>query len=72
MTSWWSAEVREILKLKMIKSRCWMNTKTAEDRQQYKNVKNGAERVKRIAKQIRWKQIGTDFENDLHGTKKLL
>ena len=49
-----------------------MNTKTAEDRQQYKNVKNGAERVKRIAKQIRWKQIGTDFENDLHGTKKLL
>ena len=30
------------------------------------------ERVKRIAKQDSWEQIGYDLENDFDGTKKLI
>ena len=72
MTSWWSEEVREIVKLKMINSRQWMKARTAEDRLQYKTVRNKAERAKRRAKETYWRRIGADVENDLHGTKMLL
>ena len=72
MTPWRSEEVREIVKLKMIKFRRWTKTRTAEDRLQYKTVRNEAERAKRRAKETCWRRIGADLENDLHGRKKLL
>ena len=60
------------MQLKMIKVRWWIKTRTAEDRQQYKNVRNEAEKVKRRAKETCWRRIGADLENGLHVTKKLL
>ena len=72
MTPWWSNEVREAVKYKMRKFRRWMKTRTAEDRMEYVIARNEAERVKKDAKESCWKQIGTDLENDLHGTRKLL
>ena len=72
MTPWWSTEVREAVKCKMKKFRRWMKTRTAEDGMEYVIARNEAERVKKDAKESCWKQIGTDLENDLHGTKKLL
>ena len=72
MTPWWSEEVSEIVQLNMIKFRRWMKTRTAEGRQQYKNVRNETEKVKRRAKETCWRRIGADLENDLNGTKNLL
>ena len=43
MIPWSSEDVREIVKSKMIKFRQWMKTRTAEDRLQYKTVRNEAE-----------------------------
>ena len=72
MTPWWSAEVKEAVKVKMKKFRKWMKTRTAEDRLEYTMARNVAERVKKEAKEACWRQIGEDLENDLQGTKKLL
>ena len=72
MTLWWSTEERETVKCKMKKFRRWMKTRNAEDRVNYVSARNEAERVKKEAKEACWRQIGTDLENDLHGTKKLL
>jgi len=72
MTPWWSEEVREAVKLKMRTFRIWMKTRSVVDRLHYVEARNGAERVKRKAKQDCWNQIGIDLEEDLNGTKKLL
>ena len=52
--------------------RRWMKTRQAEDRLSYEISRKNTERVKNAAKQDMWAKIGSDLEEDLSGTKKLL
>ena len=71
-TAWWTEELQTAVKVKMKMFRKWMKTRRDEDRLNYNLAKQEVERVKRIAKQDSWEQIGNDLENDFDGTKKLI
>ena len=49
-----------------------MKTRLADDRENYNLARQEAERVKRIAKQESFEQIGNDLETDFDGAKKLI
>ena len=71
-TAWWTEELQMAVKGKMKMFRKWMKTHRDEDRLSYNLARQEVERVKRIAKQDSWEQIGNDLENDFDGTKKLI
>ena len=71
-TAWWTEELQLAVKEKMKRFRRWMKTRRAEDRENYNLARQEAERVKQIAKQESFEQIGNDLENDFDGAKKLI
>ena len=71
-TPWWGEEVSNSIKAKLSKFRKWMKTRLAEDRLEYIQARNEAQRVKRKAKEDSWKRIGEELKSDFNGTKKLL
>ena len=50
----------------------WMKTRQPEDRLSYEISRKNTERVKNAAKQDMWVKIGSNLEEVLSGTKKLL
>ena len=71
MTPWWSDEVKEAVKFKMIKFRRWMKTRTPEDRAQYTIARNEAESEERCKGSL-LEANRCESEEDFHGTKKFL
>ena len=57
---------------KMRPFRRWMKIRQPEDPLSYGISRKNTERVKNAAKQDMWAKIGSDLEEDLSGTKKLL
>ena len=71
-TLWWTENVQAAVRDKMRAFRRWMKTRQPEDRPRYEISRKNTERVKKVAKQDMWAKIGSDLEEDLSGTKKLL
>ena len=72
MTPWWTDDVRDAVKRKMVRFRKWMKSQRDNDRAEYIIARNEAERLKRRTKEDSWKKIGEDLKADLHGTRNLL
>ena len=63
-TPWWGEEVQRTVKFEMEQFRKWMKSRSFEDRLQYVQARNEAQRVKRKAKEDSWKRIGEDLKAD--------
>ena len=71
-TQWWTEEVKTTVKNKNKTFRKWMKVRNEENRREYVEARNLAERIKREAKRESWRIVGQNLAADYKEGKRLI
>lgn len=70
-TAWWSEDVKEQVKRKKQAWQKYLNNKTNENHEKYKQQRRNVKEIIREAKQVTWRQFGEKIETDSKSNQKL-